>query len=132
MAPTSANSPRSSSPIPCRRSAPLPFLLATALLLLLLPAPASSKGGGGGSYGTTVCPCFCSVRTGDDMSPYWDELFGEEEDGPECSTPCYEGINDQAVRGMVDNCKDIVDYRYTEELKSSAEREEKAKGMKVV
>ena len=113
---------RASSPIPCRRSTPLPVILATALLLLLLPAPASSKGGGGGSYGTTVCPCFCSVRTGDDMSPYWDVLFGEEEDGPECSTPCYEGINDQAVRGMVDSCKDIVDYRYKGAAQSTRKR----------
>ena len=28
--------------------------------------------------GMKICPCFCSVRTGDDQSPYWDEHFGSE------------------------------------------------------
>mgnify|MGYP005731502509 CR=1 FL=1 len=28
--------------------------------------------------GMKICPCFCSVRTGDEQSPYWDENFGDE------------------------------------------------------
>ena len=28
--------------------------------------------------GERVCPCFCSVRTGDSLSPYWDDTFGPE------------------------------------------------------
>ena len=28
--------------------------------------------------GERVCPCFCSVRTGDSLSPYWDDTFGLE------------------------------------------------------
>jgi len=28
--------------------------------------------------GMRQCPCFCSVRTGDPLSPYWDKTFGPE------------------------------------------------------
>ena len=66
---------------------------------------ASAKGGGGGSYGTTVCPCFCSVRTGDDTSPYWDYNFGEEADF-KCSTPCYK--TSDAEFNQLGHCGDVV------------------------
>merc|ERR1711907_379793 len=46
--------------------------------------------------GMKICPCFCSVRTGDEQSPYWDEHFGSETldeknlESAQCAGSCLE------------------------------------------
>ena len=65
--------------------------------------------------GMKICPCFCSVRTGDEQSPYWDENFGDEllNEKNLPSAQCADSCLDSAVyKKHMPNCGDHVDYNF--------------------
>lgn len=65
--------------------------------------------------GMKICPCFCSVRTGDDQSPYWDEHFGDEVlneknlPAAQCATS---SCLDPSYTQHMTYCKDYVNYHF--------------------
>ena len=65
--------------------------------------------------GMKICPCFCSVRTGDDQSPYWDEHFGSETldeknlESAQCAGSCLEI---SMYKKYMQNCAEYVDYTF--------------------
>lgn len=56
------------------------------------------------------CPCFCSVRSGDGASPYWDNTFGAEVTEAKCNTTSCLKAEDYAT--LMPFCKDTVTYSF--------------------
>lgn len=56
------------------------------------------------------CPCFCSARSGDGASPYWDIQFGAEVGNAKCNTTTCLDIDDYAK--YMPFCKDVITYKF--------------------
>lgn len=56
------------------------------------------------------CPCFCSVRSGDGASPYWDDVFGAEVGSAKCNTTsCLEASE---YREYMPFCREVISYKF--------------------
>ena len=56
------------------------------------------------------CPCFCSIRSGDSSSPYWDNQFGGEIDEATCNTTTCLDANQYA--DYMPFCREVVTYKF--------------------
>ena len=56
------------------------------------------------------CPCFCSIRSGDSSSPYWDNQFGGEIDEATCNTTTCLDANKYA--DYMPFCREVVTYKF--------------------
>ena len=56
------------------------------------------------------CPCFCSVRSGDGASPYWDNTFGAEVTEAKCNTTSC--LKPEDYTNFMPFCKDTVTYKF--------------------